>query len=153
MAQYQILVINISIALLLVCSTFVFAEGELAIKPGVYKLTKTTKTNFDLVPATRTAEECITDPDLDPESILPNKENCKIENLKTATNKTSFDFICTEPDKTSILKGHAEYSINDDTISSNIRLEGVSNGEEFIVESSGTGERIGDCFPETESKD
>ena len=137
----------------MVCSTGAHAEGELAIKPGQYKLTKTTKTSFDSVPTTRTAEECITDPDLDPESILPNKENCKIENLKTAKNKTSFDFICTEPGKTSILKGQAEYGISNNTISSNIRLEGVSNGEEFLVESSGTGERIGDCFPEPESKD
>lgn len=148
MTQYQILVINISIALFMVCSVVAQAEGELAIKPGQYKLTKTTKTNFDSVPATRTTEQCITNPDLDPESILPNKENCKINNLKTANNKTSFEFVCTEPGKTSTLKGQAEYSTNEDSISSSIRLEGFHDGKKLLIESSGAGERIGDCDPE-----
>ena len=127
-----------------------YAEGELSIKPGKYKLSKTTKTNFDDAPVTRSTEECITDPDLDPESILPSKENCKIQNMKAAQNQTSFDFICSEPGNKSSLKGHAEYSTNGDKISSQIRLEGTYKGEELVVESSGTGERIGDCLPESE---
>jgi len=150
MTKKKILIINIAIVICLLPSSVLHAEGELAIKPGKYKLTKTTKTNFDTVAATRTSEECITDPDLDPESILPNKENCKINNLKTAENKTSFDFICSEQGKTSTLKGQAEYSIKDNSISSNIRLEGFYGGKELIVESSGAGQRIGDCLPEPE---
>lgn len=150
MAQYQIFVINVSVTLFLLCATVLHADGKLAIKPGKYKLTKTTKTNFDSVPATRTTEECITNPDLDPESILPNKENCEISNLKTANNKTSFEFVSTEPDKNSTLKGQAEYSTNEDSISSSIRLEGFYDGKKLLVESSGAGERIGDCLPEPE---
>ncbi|MFA9408382.1 MAG: DUF3617 domain-containing protein [Candidatus Dadabacteria bacterium] len=148
MTKYAISVINIAIVLFALSSGVLHAEGELVIKPGKYKLTKTTKTNFDSVAATRTTEECITNPDLDPESILPNKENCKINNLKTANNKTSFDFICTEQGKNSTLKGQAEYSTNESSISSNIRLEGLFDGKELIVESSGKGERIGDCLLE-----
>lgn len=148
MTKYKILIFNIAIVICLLPSSVLYADGELVIKPGKYKLTKTTKTNFDTVAATRTSEECITDPDLDPESILPNKENCKINNLKTAENKTSFEFICSEQGKTSTLKGQAEYSAKDNFISSNIRLEGFYNGKELIVESSGAGERIGDCLPE-----
>ena len=118
-------------------------------KPGKYRLTKTTKTSFDSVPASTTTEQCITDPDLDPESILPSKDNCKIENMIAGENKTSFDFMCNEPGKTSALKGHAEYSTSGNIITSNIRLEGFYKGKELIVESSGTGERIGDCIPES----
>jgi len=148
MTKYTISVINIAIVLFALSSGVLHAKGELVIKPGKYKLTKTTKTNFDSVAATRTTEGCITNPDLDPESILPNKENCKINNLKTANNKTSFDFICTEQGKNSTLKGQAEYRTNENSISSNVRLEGLFDGKELIVESSGKGERIGDCLPE-----
>ncbi len=153
MTKYRILVINVAIAICLLTSSVLYANGVLSIKPGKYKLTQTTKTNFDTVAATRTTEECITDPDLDPQSILPNKENCKINNLKTEENKTSFDFVCSEQGKTSKLKGKAEYSTKDNTISSNIRLEGFYDGRELTVESSGKGERIGDCLPEPDFND
>lgn len=148
MTQLIIFQICILTTLILISPTASHAEGELEIKPGKYKLTKTTKTNFDTAPVTRTAEECITDPDLDPQSILPNRETCKIENLKATENRTSFSFACTELGKNSTLKGQADYSINGDTITSNIRIEGVSQGKEIIVESKGTGEWIGECLPE-----
>lgn len=123
------------------------ADGELSIKPGKYRITKTTQTSFDTVPAERTTEECITNPDLDPQSILPDKKNCEIRNLKTEDSKTSFDFTCTEPGKTSKLKGYAEYSVKGDLVSSQVKLEGTYKGQQLIVESSGSGQRIGDCFP------
>lgn len=145
MTQYYICLIVISLILSQMSPNVLWAEGELKIKTGKYKLTKTTKTNFDTEAATRSAEECITDPDLDPQSILPNRETCKIENLIATENRTSFHFICTEPGKSSSLKGQAEYSVNGDTISSNIRLEGVSQGKELVVESKGSGEWIGEC--------
>jgi hypothetical protein len=129
------------------------AEGELSIKPGKYEITKTTKTSFDSVPAERTTEECITNPDLDPESILPDKQNCEIRNMKTAANKTSFEFTCTEPGKTSKLKGYAEYGVNGDLVSSEVRLEGTYKGQQLIVESSGSGKRIGDCSPGSDFND
>lgn len=150
MSKSKILLILIPISLYFSMTVPLYAEGELSIKPGKYKLSKTTKTNFDDVPVSRTTEECITNPDLDPESILPSKENCTIQNMKTDQNQTSFDFICNESGKSSTLKGHAEYSTQGNMISSQIKLEGTYQGKELIVESSGTGERIGDCFPEPE---
>lgn len=141
-------IIAMFLSLLLAIPTY--AEGELSVEPGKYKLSKTTKTNLDSVPVTRSTEECITDPDLDPESILPSKENCKIQNMKTEETRTSFDFICTEHGESSALKGHAEYSAEGNIISSKIKIEGTYNGKELIVESFGSGERIGDCFPESE---
>ena len=150
MTTSKLIVLLFVITVYLTLTQPTLAEGELSIEPGKYKLSKTTKTSFDSVPVTRTAEECITDPDLDPESILPSKDNCKIQNMKTANNQTSFDFICTEPGNKSGLKGYAEYSAVDNTISSKIKLEGTYKGKELVVESSGTGERIGDCVPETQ---
>ena len=150
MVKSKVLVTFIFFSYYFIMTAPLYAEGELSIKPGKYKLTKTTKTSFDSVPATRTSEQCITNPDLDPESILPSKENCTIQNMKTAKNQTNFDFVCNEPGKSSTLKGHAEYSTKDNMISSQIRLEGTYQGKELIVESSGTGERIGDCLPELE---
>lgn len=143
-SQYVLLVLWI------LPSGLLLAEGELSIKPGKYEITKTTKTSFDTVPAERTTEECITNPDLDPESILPDKENCEIRNLKTEVNKTSFEFTCTEPGKTSKLKGYAEYSVHGDMVSSEVKLEGTYKGQQLIVESSGSGKRIGDCSPGSE---
>ena len=122
------------------------SEGELSIQTGKYRITKTTKTNFDTVAATRTTEECITDPDIDPESILPNKENCKINNLKTSGNKTTFEFICKESGKSSELKGYTEYSTTNNMISSTVKLDGTFKGKKLLVESSATGERLGDCL-------
>ena len=150
MANFLILISFFLFLIYTLTPASLYAEGELSIKPGKYRLSKTTKTNFDEVPASTSAEECITDPDLDPESILPNRENCKIQNMVAEQNKTSFDFICSEPGNTSALKGHAEYSTEGDIITSNISLEGLYKGEKLIVESSGRGERIGDCNPETE---
>lgn len=153
MANYTILICSFATAILLLIPVSLCAEGELSITPGKYRLSKTTKTSFDTVPVSRSTEECITDPDLDPQSILPSMENCKIQNMKTAKNSTSFDFTCTEPGESSALKGHAEYSTSGNVISSKIRLEGSYKGKELIVESLGKGERIGDCFPELESSE
>ncbi len=148
MANCTILILSFATAIWLMAPVSLYAQGELSIKPGKYRLSKTTKTSFDTVPVSRTTEECITNPDLDPQSILPSKENCEIKNLKTAPNSTSFDFTCDEPGKASSLTGHAEYSTSGNTISSRIRLEGSYKGQELIVESIGKGERIGDCVPE-----
>ncbi len=150
MANFNILVTLILVAFYLFMTESLYAEGELSVKLGKYKLSKTTKTNFDSAPVTRITEECITNPDLDPESILPSKENCKIQNMKTAQNETSFDFVCSETGKKSTLKGYAEYSTKGNMISSQIKLEGTYQGKELIVESSGTGEWIGDCLQEPE---
>lgn len=150
MIKYNLFIINICMMLCLFMINLAYAEGELSIRPGKYKLIKTTKTNFDSAPVTRTTEECITNPNLDPQSILPDKENCRIENLKTAENSTSFDFICTEQGNSSSLKGKAKYSVDADIITSNFRLEGLYQGEELIVESTGKGQRLGDCLPELE---
>lgn len=134
------------------CS-ILYADGELSIEPGKYKITKTTKTSFDTTAATRTSEECITNPDLDPESILPNKKNCTISNLKSENHKTTFEFICKESGKTSELKGYAEYSAKSGSISSQIKLEGSHQGEKLIVESTALGERVGGCDPPTHFND
>lgn len=148
MFQYKILSLYIVVLFFLVSPTALYAEGELSIEPGKYKITKTTKTNFDSDAVTRTSEECITNPDLNPQSILPDKDNCVIKNMKTSQNKTSFEFICDEPGTTSKLKGQAEYGTAGNSISSKIKLEGTFKGKELIVESSGSGERIGECIPE-----
>lgn len=150
MTKYLIFVINVCIGLSLFTPNFVYGDGELSIKPGKYKLTKTTKTNFDSVPVTRTTEQCITNPNLNPQSILPNKDNCSIENLITSEKSTSFDFICTEQGKSSSLKGKAKYSVNQDSITSDIKIEGFYQGKELVVESSAKGERVGECLPEPE---
>jgi len=150
MFKYSTFSIYAVFALWLLSPPLLHAEGELTIKPGQYRITKTTKTNFDTVPATRTSEECITDPDLDPESILPSKDNCKITNLKSTADKTTFDFTCTEPGNSSTLKGYAEYGTTGNSISSQVKLEGSYKGQKLIVESSGLGERIGDCAPPPE---
>ena len=129
----RIIILYIFIVLLLFSSS-TYADGELSIKPGKYRITKTTKTNFDTVPATRTVEECITDPTLDPQSILPDKDKCRIKNLKSATNKASFDFSCEKSGEKSALKGHAEYSTQGNTILYEFRLEGSYKGRDLIVE-------------------
>lgn len=148
MSERKLVIFSISIVCYLFTSSILCAEGMVAIKPGKYKLTKTTKTNFDTVAATSITEECITDPDIDPESILPSKENCKIKNMKSTENKASFDFICDKPGEKSALKGHADYSTAGNTISYQFILEGSFKGRELVVESSGTGERVGDCVTE-----
>ncbi len=148
MSSGKFVILSIAIVFCLLPHSTVYAEGELSIKPGYYKLIKTTKTNFDIVAATSTTEECITDPDLDPESVLPNKENCRIRNLKSTKNNASFDFTCDKTGDKSALKGHANYSTGGNTISYQFKIEGLFRGKALIVESSGTGERIGDCVSE-----
>jgi len=148
MSERNLVILFIAIVYCLFPHSILYAKGELAIKPGKYKITKITKTNFDTVAATSTTEECITDPDLDPESILPSKENCNIQNMKSTKNNASFDFSCDKTGEKSALKGHADYSVGGNTISYQFILEGSFKGRELVVESSGTGERIGDCVSE-----
>ncbi len=148
MSICKLVILFVAIIFCLLPHSIVYAEGELSIKPGDYKLTKTTKTNFDIIAETRTTEECITDPDLDPESVLPSKENCRIRNMKSTKNTASFDFTCDKTAGKSALKGHANYSAGGNSISYQFKIEGLFRGRALIVESSGIGERIGDCVSE-----
>ena len=150
MSSNNLRIFYVTIVICLFLSSILYAEGKLTIKPGKYKITKTTKTNFDTEAATKTEEECITEPDLDPESILPSKKDCKIQNMKSSENKASFDFMCNEPGEKSALKGRAEYSTEGTTVTYQFKLEGSFKGRELIVDSEGTGVRIGDCVPEPE---
>ncbi len=138
----------LAIVCYLFTSSILYAQGMVRIEPGKYRFIKTTKTNFDLVAATSTTEECITDHFIDPKSVLLSKENCKIQNMKSKNNSVSFDFSCDKTGEKSPLKGHADYSAEGNGISYQFTLKGSFRGKKLIVESSGTGERIGDCVPE-----
>jgi len=70
--------------------------------------------------------------------------------MKSTKNNASFDFSCDKTGEKSALKGHADYSVGGNTISFQFKLEGSFKGWELAVESSGTGERIGECVPEPE---
>lgn len=121
------------------------AEGELSIQPGLYKVTSSTKSNFDTEPSERTLERCIAVSEIKPETVLPDRENCSISNLKTGKSNASFDMNCNQPDGTKAFTGHAEYSTTETTFSYKFDLKGPYQGKELVLNSEGKATRIGAC--------
>jgi hypothetical protein len=121
------------------------AEGELSIQPGLYKVTSTTKSNLDKEPRERTLERCIAVSTIEPETLLPDKENCSISNLKSEKNNASFDMTCNQPDGTKAFTGHAEYSTTETTFTYKFDLKGPYQGKELVLNSEGKATRIGAC--------
>ena len=121
------------------------AEGELSIQPGLYKVSSKTKSNFDTLPRERTLERCIAVSTIEPETVLPDKDNCEISNLKTASNSASFDMSCKQPDGSKAFTGHAEYSTTNTTFNYKFVLKGPYQGKELVLNSEGSATRIGAC--------
>ena len=121
------------------------AEGELSIQPGLYSVRSSTKSNFDTEPRESTLERCIAVSEIKPETFLPDKDNCKISNLKSGKSKASFDMSCNQPDGTQAFTGHAEYSTTETTFSYKFVLKGPYQGKELVLNSEGKATRIGAC--------
>jgi len=121
------------------------AEGELSIQPGLYKVTSSTKSNLDTEPRERTLERCIAVSTIEPETFLPDRDNCSISNLKSGKSKASFDMSCSQPDGTKAFTGHAEYSTTETTFSYKTVLKGPYQGKELILNAEGKATRIGAC--------
>lgn len=134
------------IAVIALCAYNAHGEdGVLTIKPGVYKITGKTTTNLDEKPQLKTSEVCIPVSEIRPETMLPDKDTCTIDNIKSSENKASFDLQCKGPDGTSSLKGKAEYSTAQDSFKFKFNLDGVASGKEIKVNSEGSAKRTGDC--------
>jgi len=120
-------------------------EGNLRIKPGKYKITQTTQSNYDTKPQVVTKDSCIQDPVLNPEYIVPDKKNCKVKNLKSDGQKASFDLVCAKPGNQKALSGHADYSTTGTGLKFSMDLKGTFRGKPLLVSIYADGRRIGEC--------
>lgn len=121
------------------------AEGELSITPGMYRVTSSTRSNYDTQPTERTINRCITSKSLDPDTILQGKENCEIDNVVKSGSSASFDFMCKDPQTGRKLVGHAEYSSQGTSFSFNFKIDSPYGDKHLELTSQGTASRTGDC--------
>lgn len=143
--RFGITLSAVLVVMLIVGAGYSHAEGELSIQPGLYKVSSKTKSNFDTQPRERTLERCISVSQIEPETVLPDKDNCKISNLKSGSNKASFDMSCNQPNGAKAFTGHAEYNTTETTFSYKFVLKGPYQGKELVLNSEGSATRIGDC--------
>ena len=117
----------------------------LEVTPGKYEIKKETSTNLKPEPMTRTEQKCITQSKFDPQSALPDSENCTVSNMKKKGNNVTFDIDCKGGAQMLPMKGTAEYSTTKTTLSWNLYMKGMMQDQEVTVNSKGNGKRIGDC--------
>lgn len=117
----------------------------LEVTPGQYEIQKETSTNLKPEPMKRTEQACITESKFDPQSALPDNENCSVSNMKKKGESVTFDIDCKGGAQMLPMKGSAEYSTTKTTISWNLDMKGMMQGQEVTVNSKGNGKRIGDC--------
>jgi hypothetical protein len=131
--------------LVLVLSCTALAAGDLSITPGMYHITSSTKSNYDTKPLERSIDRCITSSSLDPETILPNKENCQAINVVKSGSDASFDFACKDPQTGRKLTGHAEYSSQGTSFKYKFQIDSPFENKHLHLDSEGTAKRTGDC--------
>ncbi len=120
-------------------------KTTLDVTPGKYVINKETSTNLKPEPLTRTEEKCITESKFDPETALPDRESCSVSNMKKSGNKVTFDIDCKGSAQMLPMKGKAEYSATDSTLSWNLNMKGMMQDQEVTVNSKGEGKRVGAC--------
>ena len=121
------------------------AAGDLTIKPGMYHITSTTKSNYDTKPMDRSIDRCITSSSLDPETVLQDKDNCHVENVVKSGASASFDFTCKDPQSGRELVGHAEYSSQGTSFNFKFKIDSPFKDKHLQLDSQGTAKRTGDC--------
>ena len=96
------------------CAYAVEAQDVLEINPGRYSINKSTETNYDTEPQLFSDEKCITDSAIDPRALLPDKEKCRVENVKKGDNSISFEYACSKKDEFNAINGEFSMVADDD---------------------------------------
>jgi hypothetical protein len=76
------------------------------------------------------------------EALMKSDPNCRMSNLRTAGNKTSFVFTCTGEHP---MTGEGEMTANGDTFDSRMHMKSTGKGQEFEMTQTMTGKRVGSC--------
>ncbi|MFI5324259.1 MAG: DUF3617 domain-containing protein, partial [Thermodesulfobacteriota bacterium] len=121
------------------------AGSDLIITPGMYHITSSTKSNYDTKPMERSIDRCIMSSNLDPETVLPDKDDCKIENVVKSGVNARFDFSCNDRQTGRKLTGHAEYSTQGTSFNYKFKIDSPFNDKHLQLDSQGTAKRTGDC--------
>jgi hypothetical protein len=120
------------------------AEDEMTIKPGRYEILSSKRTSIDNALSKKTTERCIQGNTITPESLLPDRKNCVIKNLKRKGNSSSFDMECNTPGGQS-LKGHMEYNTKETSFKYKFNMKGPYEDGVLEIDASGSAVRVGDC--------
>jgi hypothetical protein len=76
------------------------------------------------------------------EALMKGDPNCRMSNVRTAGNKTSFVFTCTGEHA---MTGEGEITATGDTFDSRMHLKSTAKGQEFEMTQTSTGKRVGQC--------
>jgi hypothetical protein len=76
------------------------------------------------------------------EALMKGDPNCRMSDVRTAGNKTSFVFTCTGEHP---MTGEGEMTATGDTFDSRMHLKSTARGQEFEMTQTMTGKRVGSC--------
>jgi hypothetical protein len=137
------------IALALIATPALVAQSTM--RPGLWEITTQMQMpNLPVQMPETKMTQCVTPAQAkDPASTVPrgpqsgrgaSKDDCKVADLKTSGNKTTWSIACTSPNK---VTGTGEMTFSDDSYTGTTKMS-MAQGEMTMKVS---GKRVGDCKP------
>lgn len=119
------------------------AEG-VSIDPGNWEMTTTMKMTMMPQPQTTTVEECIKEPELNPEDFNMDEDSpCNISDVVINGDTASWLINC--PTEGGVMEGKWEFTSAGDSITGAGTMSMDYAGQKMGFEMSWVGKRIGDC--------
>ena len=84
------------------------------------------------------------------ENLIPQKENCKISDVKRSGNKLSFKMACDQDG--SKFTGTGEMTSGPDSMNGIMKMKGTMDGESMDMSQSFSGKKVGSCNFEDQGK-
>ena len=119
------------------------AADKLEIEPGLWKTTTTATMPFGQGEHTQTSEECVTDTEFDPATMMEDAEGCELTHSSVDGNRLEFGMTCDVEGGTSTMEG--SYEVDGDEGRGVMTMSMNMQGMTMEMEMSFTSERVGDC--------
>lgn len=130
--------------LLVFLPTLLSAEG-LPIKPGLWEITSVSENSMMGSPRTRTFQQCMTEPELDPLSQMTemDQEQCEMSSTVSG-NQLNYTMECTMP-QAGTFSGQGTFISHGDTVTGAMEMQGTFDGQTIQMKVSSEGKHVGDC--------
>ena len=120
-----------------------FANADaLPIKPGLWESTMTSNNSITGA-STRTSQECMTEGEWDPKSMMEGAEGCELIDSALNGDTLNFSMTCDVQGAKSSVQGM--YQSKGDSGSGSMNMEMDFGGQIMTMEAEFVANRIGDC--------
>lgn len=128
----------------LLASTVTVHAAVVEIQPGKWKMTSNTVMPMLAQPRVDQRSQCIQQSTFDPMQAFSKVEQCKVDVVEQTSRRLKMNVSCAGEGMPP-LSGHLVFQYTKSTMDGEMHLETMMQGMPFIVDTTITGVRVGEC--------